>query len=112
MARSDYRPDHRSTGRYLRSDPSLGRALQQAAQLGADYARSIAPRDSGDYAASIRVEDGPTVGGTGRFAARQSVNLVATDPAAAAVEWGRGGRAGGRGGHRVLGRAVDVIENG
>lgn len=112
MARGvDYRPDHHSMARYLRSDPALATVLRQVAEDGADYARGIAPRATGAYAASIHAEDGPLVGGMGRFSARQSARVVADDPAAPAVEWGRGGRARGGGGHRVLGRTADAIEN-
>lgn len=111
MARVEYIPDNAATGRYMRSDPALAAVLRAYAQRGAVYARSIAPRDTGAYAASISVQDGPVVGGGARFGARQSVNVVAGVPHAAAVEWGRGGRARSSGGYRVLARVVDVIEN-
>lgn len=71
------------------------------AEEGANWVRSRAPRDSGAYAAGIRVTRG-----TSESDGRVLAYLQATDPKSAALEWGnRRTKA-----HHLLRSAIDAIE--
>ena len=93
-----YDPDHRGMARLL-VQTSMANPLEGLAEDAIDYAMSISPVESGNYASSFEahaeVEDG-----------RQTVTIVNTADYASYVEWG------GRGteGHHVLAKVADFIE--
>jgi hypothetical protein len=58
-----YTPDHRSTGQWLRNDPTLRALLYRRAALGLSTAAALAPRRTGKLAASGRVIDMGSHGG-------------------------------------------------
>lgn len=92
MARADrvqYRPDRQGMRRLMQS-PEIAELCQKAAENAGSYAQGIAPRDTGNYAASFEVE-------TRIVGDRQTAVLYNTAPYAAALEVK----------HRVLGRAAD-----
>ena len=71
------------------------------AEVGANWVRSRAPRDSGAYADGIQV-----TAGTSSRDGRVLAYLQATDDKSAAIEWGsKRGRP-----HHLLRSAIDVIE--
>ncbi len=74
-------------------------ALRDVGERAADFAASIAPRDSGEYAASFVV-------GTEVHDERATAILGNTDPGAAAIEWGTSDTTG----HHTLSRTIDWIE--
>lgn len=82
---------------------TLGRdAAMQAANRGLAFARASAPVRTGEYKASLRVEEADvTVGGE----TRKGAKLVADADHGSWVEWGRGAS-------HVLARSVDAIERG
>jgi hypothetical protein len=90
----------------LANGPEMRAMLHQRAELGAQFARSIAPHgSSGDYAANIKVVD---AGRGGPRRDRAAVDIVADVPYAVWVETGSRGADG----HHVLNRTVDEIEAG
>jgi len=96
-----YEPDYAGLGRVMRSREM--RAMLEIRTLrGKAFAESIAPRDTGDYARSFRVES--SARGEGRWADRAEARLINFSDHATLVEWVNG--------DRVLGRTVDVIERG
>lgn len=86
----------------LMNDPEMVAVLRAAAERGAEYAASIAPRDTGEYARSFEVE---TSTKSGPAHDRAEARLINTSDHATQVEFVN------HGGARVLGRTVDVIEN-
>lgn len=91
--------------------PQMSSMMTQAAHRGLRWARANAPRDTGVYAASFRVEPA-VVSAHGKPANGARLVNDATRPRggapypyAWAVEFGRGGK-------RVLQRSVDAIEKG
>jgi len=103
MSAAEYRPD-RAGMRALANSPDVERAVRQATERGARWAQGNSPVDSGDFAGSFRVESGTNGGWDGRAWA----HLINDSDHAAAVEFGNRGRDG----HRILARAVDVIQGG
>lgn len=104
MSAVEYRPDHAGIAAYLVSSEVRELVLARA-EMGAEFARRIAPVDSGDYQESIHVEDG---GLGGRRRDRPMALIVASAPHSAALEFGNG---------RVpalhtLARAADIVEAG
>lgn len=91
--------------------PQLSVAMSQAAQRGLRWAQAHAPRDTGTYAQSFRVEPAVvTVHGKPANGARLVNDATRTRGSAPygyafAVEYGRGAK-------HVLQRAVDAIEKG
>lgn len=77
-----YTPDHTGLGRLLRSR-GLQDACVEAAEHGADWVRSRAPHDSGDYRAGIGVRRARAHSGD-----RAAAELVADAPHSAALEFG------------------------
>ena len=100
----DYKPDRAGIARLLREERELGAALRIQAEKGAAAARAVAPRQSGDYVRSIRVEDAGTTS-RGRSTARQTVDIVAEIAYAADVEFRRGSN------RPLSGAAVNAVEN-
>ena len=98
MAKVRYRPDLKGTREVMRS-PAMQRMVGAAAEKGKAFVEANAPRDSGAYVRSLRVD--VEVGRT-----RAHAVLVADIGYATAVELVN------HGGERLLGRAVDVIERG
>lgn len=98
MGKVRYRPDLKGTREVMRS-PAMQRMVKAAAEKGKTFVEAIAPRDSGAYVRSLRVE--VTVGKT-----RARAILVADVDHAIAVELFN------HGGERPLGQAIDVIEKG
>jgi hypothetical protein len=87
----------------LANGPEMRAMLHAKAEVGAQWVRANAPRDSGDFADSIRVVD---AGRGGPRRDRAAVDIVATSPHAVYVEQG----ARGKPGHRLLARSVDLVE--
>ena len=85
--------------RKLMTSPEMLDFVTRRAEAGAEYARGIAPRDSGTYAGSIKVT---SVRRGGPRRNRAEARVTATVPYANDVEVR----------HRTLGRAVDAIERG
>ncbi|MCA1191618.1 hypothetical protein [Saccharopolyspora sp. 6V] len=103
-----YKPNRAGMARYLKS-AELRNALRRRAQDGVKFARSIAPRDSGDYARQIRVDVGRDILKGDRAAAF----IVASARHSTVIEIGRrGARARGNRGHRVLARTLDYLNSG
>lgn len=96
-----YEPDFAGLGHVMRSH-EMRAMLERRALAGKRFAESIAPRDTGDYASSFRVES--SARGTGRWSDRAEARLINGSSHAALVEYAND--------DRVLGRAVDVIERG
>lgn len=95
--------------RYVPSRAGLARVLvssdmesvmRDVGERAADFAASVAPRDTGEYAQSftvdVEVHDG-----------RATAVVASVDPGAAAIEWGAGTRAG----HHTLARVLDWVEH-
>ena len=95
-----YQPDRKGIAELLKSRELQGAAVH-AAERGAQWVRARAPRDSGRYAAGIRVTRSMSPRGD-----RVAAYLEATAPHSAAVEWGNR-RSKGR---HLLRSAIDVIE--
>ena len=107
-----YEPNHSDVGKILVSD-EMGDAMEAAARAGIGYAQTIAPRETGEYAASFDVERRIDYGGR---SPRVAVDIVNNADHAAAVEWGRtyvtdDGEAVSYDGHHILARTADFIEN-
>ena len=85
--------------RKLMTSQEMKDFLVRRAEAGAEYARGIAPRESGTYAGSIKVT---SVRRGGPRRNRAEARVTATVPYGNDVEVR----------HRVLGRAVDVVERG
>lgn len=96
MAKIRYKPDIAGVRKLMRG-PEMQRMVKAAAEKGRAFVEAAAPRDSGEYVRSLRVD--VTVGQT-----RARAILVADNDHATAVEVVDG--------ERLLGRAVDVIERG
>jgi hypothetical protein len=75
----------------------MQREMQQVAEQVKSKAEAIAPRDSGQYAASFRVEVGVREDNS-----RAQAKVINDDPIASYVEWGTSRTPR----HRVLGRAA------
>lgn len=95
-----YTPDHAGLGRLLRSR-GLQDACVDAAERGAEWVRSHAPHDRGDYRAGIHVRRARTHSGD-----RVAAEVVAGAKHSAALEWGNR-RTKAR---HLLASAIDVIE--
>lgn len=106
MARATFKPNSKGIGSMLRSQ-KMEREMVNRAGLVQGYGEAIAPRDTGEYAASFRIESGtdnsPVRLGTSDRAWAMVRNFARH---AAAVEFGN--RQVGEG-QRVLGRAVDRV---
>lgn len=96
-----YEPDFAGLGRIM-TGREMESMLRQRAQAGKAFAEGAAPVDSGEYKASFGVSS--VSRGAGRWADRAAAYLYNDSDHALAVEWQNDAR--------VLGRAVDVIENG
>lgn len=103
MARIKYSKSISGTNKLMTSPQMLAFLLTRA-QAGLAYAQAVAPRESGDYAEAFEIGRARRRGGPRKN--RAEVELVNTSDHASAVEWTNSG------GHRVLGRTVDVIERG
>ncbi len=94
-----YTPDRRGVARLLTST-DMADTMADVGARAADFAASVAPRDTGAYAssfvASVEVHDG-----------RQTAIVASTDEGAAAIEWGGGNRQG----HHTLARVLDWTES-
>jgi hypothetical protein len=84
-----YQPNRREMRRLMQSD-DIARLCRQAAENAKSYAEGIAPRESGEYARSFKVE-------TRIVGDRQTAVLFNTAPYATVLEIK----------HRILGRAAD-----
>jgi len=96
-----YEPDFPGLGKIMRGK-QMQAMLAAQAQKGKQYAEVIAPRDTGDYAASFRVSSAAR--GAGRFADRAAGYLYNDSDHALAVEF--------QDDSRTLGIVADIIENG
>ncbi|AXB41297.1 MULTISPECIES: hypothetical protein [Amycolatopsis] len=105
MADVEFVPDHKGLAALLRG-PEVHDLIMDRARGGAEFAQRIAPRQTGEYAAGIRAEDG---GLGGRRHDRPVGLIVATAPHSAAVEWGNDHQTHP---HHVLGRTLDIVEAG
>lgn len=83
----------------------IRREMRRRADNAASWVRANAPRDSGDFADSLRVED---VARGGPKRDRAEVRLVADSDHAVYVEYG----AYGRDGEHLLTRAADFVRRG
>ncbi|MGQ0774550.1 MAG: HK97 gp10 family phage protein [Pseudonocardiales bacterium] len=101
-----YDPSHAGLAKLLTS-PEMRRAMFQAAAHGADAARRVAPRRTGRYRRSIRL-DGGGIGG--RKHDRIEVHIVADVEYAAVLEFGS--LDGSVKPHRTLRAAVAAIQGG
>lgn len=97
-----YDLDRAGLGRLLRS-PGMQAEMRRRAELVAARARALAPVETGEYRASIRVESGIRPA-DGPRAARAVGRVIAGVPHALLVEFGTEKRPGSR----VLGRALDA----
>jgi hypothetical protein len=100
MAFIRYRPDLRGTNELMRS-AGMEALMREHAQRGKAFAEGIAPRHTGDYAASFRVTS--TRSGGPRHN-RATAYLYNDSPHAIYVEV--------KDGYHVLARAADVIRGG
>lgn len=93
-----YTPDRRGVARLLVSD-DMAQTMAEVGERAADFAASVAPRDTGEYASSfvagVEVHDG-----------RATAIVGNTDPGAAAIEWGHEAASG----HHTLARVLDWTE--
>ncbi|MEU3624850.1 hypothetical protein BS329_18050 [Amycolatopsis coloradensis] len=105
MADIEFVPDHRGLAQLLRGTEVHGLIMDRA-RGGAQFAETIAPRRTGEYAAGIQAEDG---GLGGRRLDRPVGLIVATAPHSAAVEWGNDHQ---NHPHHVLARTIDIVEAG
>ncbi|MFG2001686.1 hypothetical protein ACGFNU_21300 [Spirillospora sp. NPDC048911] len=96
-----YEPNIPGLGRIMRSR-GMQAMLSGEAQRGRQYAEVIAPRDTGDYAASFRVTSASR--GSGRWSDRAAGYLYNDSDHALAVEF--------QDDYRTLGIVADIIENG
>ncbi|WP_329520508.1 HK97 gp10 family phage protein [Spirillospora sp. NBC_01491] len=87
--RVKYEADRRSMRAFL-SSPEMARIVEAVARKGQAAARALAPRDTGDYAGSLKVD-------VQVYRDRQLAVLYSTSPYAGLIEARE----------RVLGRAVD-----
>ena len=94
-----YRPDRHGVARLLTSD-AMQSTMREVGERAADFAASIAPRDTGAYASSFVV-------GVETHDGRATAIVGSTDEGAAAIEWGAEHRAG----HHTLARVLDWIEH-
>lgn len=102
MARTvRYEPDFAGLGKIMTSK-RMEAMLKGETQRGKQYAEVIAPRDTGDYAASFRVASSSR--GTGRWSDRAAAYLYNDSDHAAVVEF--------QDDYRTLGIVADIIENG
>lgn len=93
-----YQPDYAGTGQLMRSIEMLA-VMEHIAEGGANYARVIAPRETGEYADSITV-DSTRRGGPHKD--RAEARIVADSDHAAYVEW--------QDGYHVLERTLAFLE--
>lgn len=95
-----YAPNHHGIGQLLKSDDMLA-TMESVAEAGADYARSISPVVTGEYAGAFEV--------AGEVLDERATGLIYnTSEHGAAVEWGSEHQEG----HHVLARTADWIEAG
>ncbi|MGW5741580.1 hypothetical protein [Amycolatopsis sp. NPDC003861] len=105
MADIEFVPDHQGLAQLLRG-AEVHDLVMDRARDGAQFAQTIAPRRTGEYAAGIQAEDG----GLGGPRHDRPVGLiVATAPHSAAVEWGNDHQ---HHPHHVLARTIDIVEAG
>lgn len=110
---SDYRPNP-DFFRKLANGPEVRAALRKVAEKGKAIAVEISQdfRVTGEYIDSFEVRD-ETIDWRGRYPGpRAAARLHNSAGYAAAVEWGKGGRAGDEteSNHRVLGRTLDQLK--
>lgn len=96
-----YEPNFAGLGKIMRGK-EMQAMLAQEAQRGRQYAEAIAPRDTGEYAASFRVSSSSR--GAGRWSDRAAGYLYNDSGHALAVEF--------QDDYRTLGIVADMIENG
>lgn len=104
MSTVEFQLDHQGIAAYLRS-PEVRELVVAAAERGAEFARRIAPHETGEYAEGIHAGDG---GLGGRRHDRHVGLIVATAPHSAAVEFGNAHVPA----QHVLGRTLAMIEAG
>ena len=92
-----FRSNYKGIGAMLRSR-QMQEEMRKRAEDVQDKAQAMAPRDTGDYATSFRVETGVREGKKPRAQAK----VINDDPAAPYVEWGTSRTPR----FRVLGRAA------
>jgi hypothetical protein len=97
-----YHLDRAAFREHVLNAPWMVEAMKSRAERGKVFAESIAPVDTGEYAASFEVESG-THGGL--HGDRAYATLKNTDPAAPYVEFGNGHDNG----EHVLTRALDAM---
>lgn len=103
MAR--YRLDRAGFEEHLLNAPWMEAEMRRRAEAAAEFARSIAPVDSGEYVASIEVASG-THGTPGSAKqARAWAEVRATSADAVYVEWGNGHDEGAH----VMTRTLDAL---
>ena len=97
MARAKFRASYKGIGEILRSQ-QMQREMADRADRVKSTAEALAPRETGDYAASFRVETEIREGKTRRAVAK----VINDSPHATYVEWGTSRTPR----HRVMGRAA------
>lgn len=97
MARARFRVSYKGIGEILRSE-QMKREMQARGDQVKAAAEALAPVDTGNYAASFRVESGIREGKTRRATAK----VINDSPHASYVEWGTSRTPR----HRVMGRAA------
>lgn len=98
---STFRASYRGIGEMLRSTEMQAEMLRRA-DLGKAYAEAIAPRHTGQFAASFQTS--VTARG-GHHHDRAAATLSNTDPDGLVIEVG----ANGRPGHHTLAKALDAM---
>lgn len=79
---AEYRPDYRAFAKFMKSQ-QVHKIVNGAARNGANFLRSIAPVDEGNYKSSISVESGLSITGD-----RVAAFVVVNDASAAPMELG------------------------
>jgi hypothetical protein len=104
---SNYAPDRKGLAKFLRSK-GLARAIHRQAEVAARIAAARMPRETGELASSVHVEDTEiTSGGSTRVASI----VVADAPYAQAIEFGArdGDRRGRVRGRHVMGAVAEAM---
>jgi hypothetical protein len=96
-AKTRFNPNYKGIGRILTSRQMQQEMESRAGRIAA-ACRAAAPRDTGSYASSFRVETGVRKGGKPRAESK----VINGDPAAPYVEWGTSRTPR----YRVMGRAA------
>ena len=98
---SDFRANYRGIGEMLLS-PAMQAEMLRRADLAKAYAEAIAPRRTGQFAASFETS---VVANGGHHRDRACATLANTDPDGLVIELG----ANGRPGHHTLVKALDAM---